>query len=57
MYVIRNKADQRVLHISHDAYKKGIKHKTKMGGDSSSLSSINPALFKELESLIQGLKK
>ena len=38
------------------AYKKGSKHKTKMGGDSSSLSSINPALFKELESLIQGLK-
>jgi len=27
-----------------------------MGGDSSSDSLINPALFKELESLIQGLK-
>ncbi len=37
------------------AYDKYTKHKTKMGGDSSSANSINPALFKELESLIQGL--
>ena len=38
------------------AYKKGSKYKTKIGGDPSSFSSVNPALFKEIESLIQGLK-